>query len=137
MSKETKERLAAEVARIIGLPIIPMQPTAVHDSKPFPHLVQHGNGRLFLDGQLFDPLTQPAHFHLVEAWLVRQGLGYRHEYDARYTAHTFQIESGMTYIYDTRPLAGCLALVHQFGDDRLVNAYREAAVLDSIMEKSS
>ena len=45
MNNETKERLVAEVARIIGLPIIPMQPTAVHDSKPFPHLVQHGNGR--------------------------------------------------------------------------------------------
>ena len=83
MSKETKERLVAEVARIIGLPIIPMQPTAVHDSKPFPHLVQHGNGRLFLDGQLFDPLTQPAHFHLVEAWLW--GIGMNTTRDTRPT----------------------------------------------------
>lgn len=119
---ELHQQLTVEVARIIGLPIIPMQPTAVHDSKPLPHLVQ-GNGRLFLDGQLFDPLTNPAHFGLVEAWLVWQGANYRHEYDAFAPSHRFQINSGMAFYMDSRPLAGCMALVHQFGDDHLVKLW--------------
>ena len=130
---ELHNQLIAEVARIIGLPIIPMQPTAVHDSKPFPHLVQHGNGRLFLDGQMFNPLGNPAHFQLVEAWLERSNLRYHHEYDPRYQCHTFQIEAGTYFVYDSRPLAGCLALVNQFGDGRLVDTYRNERIVDGIM----
>ena len=119
----TKDELITEVARIIGLPIIPMQPTAVHDSKPFPHLVQHASGRLFLDGQQFDPLTNAHHFLLVEAWLERQRIAYQHVYDPRYNAHTFQIEHSPSCIFEKRPLAGCMALVNQFGDADVERRY--------------
>lgn len=134
MENEIKTQLITEVARIIGLPIIPMAPTAVHDSKPFPHLVRHGNGRLFLEGQLFDPLANPQHFLLVEAWLERSGLAYRHEFAPGYgCSHMFQIESGMSFIFDKRPLAGCMALVHQFGDAELETRYFAELVLEKMV----
>lgn len=123
---DTTQQLITEVARIIGLPIIPMAPTAVHDSKPFPHLVQHPGGRLFLDGQLFDPLSNGRDFLLVEAWLERSNMSYQHEFQpADGGTHRFQIQvgTGMWFVCKKRPLAGCLSLVHQFGDDRLVQQY--------------
>jgi hypothetical protein len=132
MDNDIKTQLIAEVARIIGLPIIPMSPTAVHDSKPFPHLVRHGNGRLFLDGQLFDPLANPQHFLLVEAWLERSGLAYQYIFEPRYNSHTFNIQFGMSFVFDKRPLAGCMALVHQFGDAELEKRYFEALLLEKV-----
>lgn len=130
---ELHQQLTAEVARIIGLPIMPMQPTAVHDSKPFPHLVQHGNGRLFLDGQLFDPLANPAHFHLVEAWLERNKQAYQHTFTPQYSSHMFQFDGAPTFIFATRPLAGCLALVYQFGDRALEQRYCREVVLKGLV----
>jgi len=124
----TTQQLITEVAHIIGLPIIPMVPTAVHDSKPFPHLVQHPGGNLFLDGQLFDP-TQPQHFLLVEAWLVRKNISHASFFlpaDAEDTAvrHGYNVDEGSWHFGCTRPLAGVRALIHQYGDDRLLKGLR-------------
>ena len=128
MDKQTiTTQLIAEVARIIGLPIIPMAPTAVHDSKPFPHLVQHGNGKgdgpLFLDGQLFDPLTNGRDFLLVEAWLERNGIAYEHGFYPMTQTHLFNIDDSHWQQMKTRPLAGCFALINQYGDGRLIESF--------------
>ena len=123
MDNDIKPQLIAEVARIIGLPIIPMAPTAVHDSKPFPHLVKHGNGRLFLDGQLFDPLQNGQHFLLVEAWLERNGIGYECGYYPKTETHLYNIDNSHWQQMKTRPLAGCFALINQYGDYRLIESF--------------
>lgn len=120
MENEIKTQLIAEVARIIGLPIIPLAPTAVHDSKPFPHLVQHNNGRLFLEGKLFDPVDNPAHFLLVEAWLERNGIQFGTSFSSS-GQHYYQIDDGMNWFAaGKRPFAGCQALIHKYGDGRLL-----------------